>query len=146
MLFRREAPSPSENPSTATARFVPVTDSDAVEELFGQSWDAPVLLFKHDPHCAISLVAHHEVAQLQGEMEIPTINVARDKAAAREVATRTEVAHESPQVLLLHQGRAVWTANHWAITADTVATAVAEYTPIATIRDVADTLRPARPA
>jgi bacillithiol system protein YtxJ len=34
--------------------------------------------------------------------------------------------HESPQVIVLRQGRAIWSASHDAITAQAVATALQE--------------------
>ncbi len=44
----------------------------------------------------------------------------------RAVAERTGVAHESPQVIVVRDGRVAWSAAHFAITAGAVAQAVRE--------------------
>ena len=33
-----------------------------------------------------------------------------------EIAEKFEIKHESPQVLLFNNGKAVWNASHWKIT------------------------------
>lgn len=104
--------------------FTPVAAVAELEPLFAQSRDEPVILFKHDPYCPISAAAYRQMSRITGE--IPLIDVARAKDVAREVAERTGVKHESPQVLVLRDGRAAWSASHYDITADAVTEAVAQ--------------------
>lgn len=104
--------------------FAPVASVPELEPLFARSRDAPVILFKHDPVCPISAAAHRQMSRLADG--VPLIDVARAKDVAREVAERTGVRHESPQVLVLRDGRAVWSASHYDITADAVQDAVAK--------------------
>ncbi len=105
-----------------TTVFVPVADSAAMDALFARSAHEPVLVFKHDPWCIISVVAHRELSQLGGE--IPTVDVAGARALSLGLAERTGVRHESPQVLVLRDGEVVWLASHGAITAVDVARAL----------------------
>jgi monothiol bacilliredoxin len=102
--------------------FTPVTDTQALDALWEASSDAPVLLFKHDPHCGISAHAHTELARLSGD--VPTIDVEHDRAIAKAVTERTGVRHESPQAIILRDGKAVWSANHFDITAAAVTDAL----------------------
>ncbi len=99
-------------------QFSPVTDVQALEPLFERSRDEPVLLFKHDTACPISAAAHRELSRLGGG--IPLIDVERAKDVSREIESRTSVRHESPQVIMLRNGEAVWSASHFDITADAV--------------------------
>ena len=103
-------------------QFTPVATVADLEPLFARSGGEPVVLFKHDPYCPISLAAYRQMSRLGGG--IPLIDVARDREVAREVAERTGVTHESPQVLVLRDGRAVWSASHFDITADAVSGAI----------------------
>ncbi len=105
-------------------RFVPVTEQEEVEALFAASREAPVLLFKHDPYCIVSLMALQELERLGGE--IPTVNVAGSRTLSLGLAARTGVKHESPQVLVLRDGAAAWAASHGRITAGAVAEAMGE--------------------
>ena len=102
--------------------FTPVTDLDALAQLFTRSQTAPVILFQHDPYCGISRTAYCELVQLPGA--IPRVDVAHARTLSQTIALRTGIRHESPQVLVLYHGEAVWSASHGAITAASVAAAV----------------------
>ncbi len=105
--------------------FTPVTDDAALDDLFARSQDAPIVLFKHDPYCPISANAHRQLARIAGD--VPTVDVANDKAIASAVTKRTGVTHESPQVIVLRGGKAVWSASQFDITADAVNRATADH-------------------
>ncbi len=106
--------------------FTPVTGSDALNALWQQSADAPVILFKHDPSCPISSRAHRELARIAESVAV--IDVADDTATAKAVTERTGVRHESPQVIVLTNGQAAWSASHFNITADAVTAALTRAT------------------
>ena len=99
-------------------QFVPVADADTLEQVFERSQQQPVVLFKHDTMCPISARAYKELSQL--ECEIPLVEVDHAHDISREVATRTGVQHQSPQVILLRNGRSVWSASLFDITSDAV--------------------------
>jgi bacillithiol system protein YtxJ len=110
------------------APFLLVADAAALEAQFLASRTSPVVLFQHDPWCSISTAAHQALAALPWPVAL--INVARQPALSREIAERTGVRHASPQVLVLRDGVAVWSASHRAITAAAVA-AVLQQQPLA---------------
>jgi len=98
--------------------FVAVTDVGDLGRLFAASAEAPVVLFKHDYACSISARAFRELAGMPGE--VPLIDVERQRDVAAEVATRTGVKHESPQVIVLRDGQAVYSASLWNISSEEV--------------------------
>jgi bacillithiol system protein YtxJ len=102
--------------------FSPVADSAALEAQFDASHTRPVVLYLHDPWCGISSAAHQALATLPWPVAL--VDVARQPALSRTIAERTGVRHESPQVLVLRGGVAVWSASHRAITAAAVAAAL----------------------
>jgi bacillithiol system protein YtxJ len=82
-----------------------------------------LLLFKHSPRCGVSRWAHDELALLDGDEElapIAIVDVVASQALSQEVAARTGVRHQSPQLLYLEDGRVRWDISHGAITADAV--------------------------
>lgn len=103
------------------SNFSVVTTPEAVDELFERSKQTPVLVFKHDPYCPISRAAYQAMTQVEGEIAL--VDVANDRDAASAVTKRTGIRHESPQVIVLKDGRATWSASHWDITPDAVAAA-----------------------
>lgn len=112
-----------------TTTFRQITDQTEIEHLFAHSETEPVLVFKHDPWCSISLMAQRRLAKL--DREVPTIDVAGNRALSLGFADQIGVRHESPQVLVLRDGAAVWSASHGAITATAVEEALRAADPAA---------------
>ena len=105
-------------------RFVPVDDGADLDPLFERSHHEPVVVFKHDPYCSISVIAYREMTRLGHEAAI--VDVAHDRKVSREIAERTGVHHESPQVIVLRHGRVAWSASHFDISAQAVSYALEE--------------------
>lgn len=102
--------------------FVRVTDTTSLEQLADRSQEQPVVIFKHSLTCPISASAYDQMAEFQGEVTLVEVQSARELCKAIE--QRLGIAHESPQVIVLKDGRVVWNASHFKITADAVAEAV----------------------
>lgn len=79
------------------------------------SYSHPVLLLKHSVWCGISsgalfAFARHAAAELEVQHWMVTIQT---HPPVSEFITRTlHVAHQSPQLILLRDGEAVWTRSH----------------------------------
>ena len=102
--------------------FVKITDSQSFEKLLKDSNEQPVVIFKHSTTCPISSAAYREMEGYPGEIALVEVQSARD--LSREIGMRTGVKHESPQVIILRNGKAVWHASHWKITGEAVERAV----------------------
>jgi bacillithiol system protein YtxJ len=103
-------------------QFVPVADTGFFEELLSRSHEKPVIIFKHSSTCPISAAAYQQMSRIDGEIALVVVQRARE--VSREVEARTGVEHESPQTIILRNGKAVWSASHWSITSDAVSKAV----------------------
>jgi bacillithiol system protein YtxJ len=101
-----------------------------LDDLLERSKTDPVLIFKHSTQCSISGEVHHEfmdfVAKVP-ELEAALILVIENRRLSDTVAGRLGVRHESPQALLVKDGRVVWHASHWSITSETLGTALRSY-------------------
>ena len=104
----------------AATRFVPVADPDALDDWLPRAGLA--LLFLHDPGCFISRWAYREVERAGGEAAL--IDVRANPGMAGEVERRTGVGHESPQAILLKDGRVLWSASHSWVTASAITQAL----------------------
>ncbi len=102
--------------------FTSVSDMGMLDRLIEQSFQEPVVLFKHDPSCPISAAAHRELQQVPEPVSL--IDVEHETHISTEVAMRTGVQHESPQVIVLDQGRPAWSASRYEITYDAVGEAL----------------------
>lgn len=99
-----------------------IKDVESFDELASRSQNAPVVVFKHSTTCPISAAAYNEMSRFEGEVAL--VEVQRAGSLSREIAQRTGVTHESPQVLVLRMGKVVWDASHWKVKANAVQEAV----------------------
>jgi bacillithiol system protein YtxJ len=105
-------------------RFNKVSGVEVLDSLLEQSQSETVILFNHDPYCPISARAFGQMEKFDGDVAL--IDVSREKSLTREIQGRTGVRHESPQVIVLRDGRPTWSASHFQITADAVQEAASE--------------------
>ena len=96
--------------------------SSALADCLARSNGQPLFIFKHSTRCPISSGAHSEVeAYLReaGDASIPVyINyVVESRAVSNEIAQLLGIRHESPQLMLVFGGAAVWNVSHGSIRA-----------------------------
>lgn len=101
---------------------------DDLDAAIAESSQRPVLLFKHSRTCGISCEAldelHSHLAEPPAAAEYKIITVQSHRPVSDAAVTRLGVRHETPQAILLRDGRAVWTASHFRITARELARAI----------------------
>jgi bacillithiol system protein YtxJ len=99
-----------------------LSDLDMLEAAIAESRERPVLLFKHSRTCGVSAEALDELrAHLDRDGVGATykmVTVQSHRQVSDEVADRLGVRHETPQAILIRDGRPVWKASHFRITAD----------------------------
>ncbi|HXG54037.1 MAG TPA: bacillithiol system redox-active protein YtxJ [Vicinamibacterales bacterium] len=100
----------------------PLDDIAALDAAIAESLERPVLLFKHSRSCGISCEALDElnahVALAGADAAYKLITVQSHRRVSDEASTRFGIRHETPQAILLRDGRPVWSASHFRITAD----------------------------
>jgi bacillithiol system protein YtxJ len=116
-------------------------DLESLEAAIEESRERPVLLFKHSRTCGISCEAYDELHShletgASGSSEtgaagssrkLPVykvITVQSHRQVSDVAATRLGVRHETPQAILLRDGKPVWKASHFRITAAALADAL----------------------
>jgi len=102
-------------------RLTLLSDLDGLEAAIAESRERPVLVFKHSRTCGVSCGALDELlAHLDGSGEraaYKLITVQSHRPVSDAAAHRFGIRHETPQAILLRDGRAIWTASHFKITA-----------------------------
>jgi bacillithiol system protein YtxJ len=104
-----------------------VTDLTELGHIFAQSHQAPIILFLDDPYCPISRRAAAEVAALS--TPVFRVDVSGQHAISQAIEQYTGVPHASPQLLVVKDGQAVWSASHRRITADAILGVLGELGP-----------------
>ena len=103
-------------------KFFRVDNKETLDNLITASKNKPVVIFKHSTACGVSAFAYRELEKLADQVNLLEVQSARD--VSRELAALTGVRHETPQVIVLRDGKAVWNASHFAIKAAEVIKAV----------------------
>ena len=102
---------------------------DELDSLLAESGRRPLLLFKHSYSCGTSaealdqLIEHLDDARRE-EAEYAVVTVQTHREVSNAVSARLGVRHETPQALLIRDGRVVWSASHFRVTAVAVARAL----------------------
>ena len=77
------------------------------------------VIFKHSTRCPVSYDVHDEVerfAAAHPEVVVWKVDVVASRPLSQQIAHATGVTHQSPQVLVIEDGRVVWHASHYAVT------------------------------
>ena len=102
--------------------FIRIDDRATLDNLISDSMQKTVLVFKHSNACPISARAYREMQKLEDRVNLIEIQAVPD--LSREVESLTGIRHESPQVILLRDGKAVWNASHFDVNAASVSKAL----------------------
>jgi bacillithiol system protein YtxJ len=110
-------------PMSPQQAFAALERTEQLDALVHSSFSRPALIIKHSPACGTSFQALDELEehreQLDG-LDVHLIDVLRQRALSQTIASRFQIRHESPQVLLLVNGHVQWNASHFGVTADRV--------------------------
>ncbi|MGI8789119.1 MAG: bacillithiol system redox-active protein YtxJ [Pyrinomonadaceae bacterium] len=100
------------------ARFNEIQNVEELDQLFEKSNEQPIVLFKHSVTCPISAGVYQEISNADADVNL--IVVQRAKNVSDQIAARTGVRHESPQAFVLKNGKVVYHASHYDITAQDI--------------------------
>jgi len=105
-----------------------LTNLDELDAALARSAAGPILIFKHSPTCGISAQAHEEVGALLTDSgwrtEVCLVVVQEGRHVSNEIATRLNLRHASPQVLLVQDGVVQWHASHFRVTGQAIRAAL----------------------
>jgi bacillithiol system protein YtxJ len=72
-------------------------------------------VYKHSTTCPVSANALSEVRAGSATLPVYQVNVREQRELSHWVADAFHVGHESPQLILIREGKAVKVWNHWEI-------------------------------
>jgi bacillithiol system protein YtxJ len=114
----------SSQSSSRSNGFVELRDTDSLDRFLTESNGFPAIIFKHSVTCGMSARAHGQMSQIERPIGLVIVQTAR--AVSDEIAARTGIEHETPQVFILREREVLWTASHGQIRAEAVEAALLE--------------------
>lgn len=95
-----------------------------LDDVAEQSFKKPVAIFKHSTRCSISRFVWN---QFQKEYDIPNdkielyfLDLLAHRSISDEVAQKFNVVHQSPQLIVIKDGKVVFSASHEDINANSL--------------------------
>ena len=99
----------------------PLTEANQLASLVQESHEHPVLIFKHSTTCSISAAAKAKIERQWPEASLPAdsalyyLDLLRFRPISAQLAQEFGVQHESPQLLLIQDGKCTYHASHMGI-------------------------------
>ncbi|GAA3998408.1 bacillithiol system redox-active protein YtxJ [Hymenobacter fastidiosus] len=107
----------------------PLTQVEQLTDIVQESHEQPVLIFKHSTTCSISAAAKSKLERQWpdanlSDVKIYYLDLLRFRPISAEIASTFGIRHESPQLLLIHNGECRYDASHMGIRLSDVKQAV----------------------
>ncbi|WP_322905248.1 bacillithiol system redox-active protein YtxJ [Paenibacillus campi] len=105
------------------ANVTELTTIEQLNEAIDHTAQKPLLVFKHSTRCPISAGAYQQFQSYLGsqpneDVDYSLIYVVENRDVSLAAADALDVQHQSPQVILIKEGKPVWDTSHSSITAD----------------------------
>ncbi len=100
--------------------WIPLTALVQLDEIMSLSNEKPVVIFKHSTRCSVSRMA---LKQFENEFNLSDkitpyfLDLLEHRDVSNEIASRFNVYHQSPQLILIKDGKAIFNASHSEIEA-----------------------------
>jgi len=113
------------NPSSfSKLNWILLKDLGQLNEIITISHEKPVVIFKHSTRCSVSRMA---LKQFENEFDLDSLDqkvllyfldLLEYRGISNEIAARFNVIHQSPQLLLIQNGKSVYAVSHSDIDAE----------------------------
>ncbi|MGC6433602.1 MAG: bacillithiol system redox-active protein YtxJ [Crocinitomicaceae bacterium] len=104
--------------------WINLNSSEQLNEIIEQSNESAVLLFKHSTRCSISSMAKSRFEKewkLDNEVcQTYYLDLITFRPISNEIAEKTGVEHQSPQVIVLKNKEVIYQASHNGIDANEI--------------------------
>jgi bacillithiol system protein YtxJ len=102
--------------------WIPLTSEAQLDEIVAKSAEKTQVIFKHSTRCSISAVAQQRLqkGKFPEDIDIYYLDLLSYRTISNKIAERFQVHHESPQVLVIKDGKCVYDESHLAISVDEI--------------------------
>ncbi len=101
--------------------WIPLTSLDQLDEIEKKSAARPQFIFKHSTTCGISRMVlklfKGSYTLQDGQADLYYLDLHSYRDVSNEIASRFQVLHQSPQLLVIKNGTTVANTSHGAISA-----------------------------
>ena len=101
--------------------WVPLKDAQEWANILSSSREKAQIVFKHSTRCSISLLAKSRLEKyFREEDSFYLLDLLNYRSISNTIASDLQVEHQSPQVLVIHDGKCIYHVSHSGIEYDEV--------------------------
>ena len=95
---------------------------EQLNEIIDKSKNTPQVIFKHSTRCSVSSMAKNRLDKKENPkgVDFYYLDLIKFRSISNKIAADFNVAHKSPQVLIIKDGRSVYDESHSGITMDDI--------------------------
>lgn len=107
-----------EKQSASKVGWIQLTDLGQLNEIIDLSTQKSVAIFKHSTRCSVSRMV---LKQFENEFDLQDkvvpyfLDLLEHRDISNEIASRFGVQHQSPQLIVIKDGKAIYNASHESI-------------------------------
>ena len=120
-LFKNTFGSLEQDASISKIGWKQLTDLSELDTIVEESNKKPVLIFKHSTRCSVSRMVLKQFENefvLQDKIKPYFLDLLQHRAISNEIASQFGVQHQSPQLIIIKNGKAIYNASHESIAAE----------------------------
>ena len=105
----------------SNVNWIPLTNLAQLNDIESMSNVKPIVIFKHSTRCSISRFALKQFEReydLDENVDAFFLDLIEHRDVSNEIASKFGVYHESPQLILIKNGKAVYDVSHSDINAE----------------------------
>lgn len=98
--------------------------TEQIDAIISESHRRPQIIFKHSIYCSVSSRAYQRLNSIGAEIgekaDIYYLDVINSRPVSNAVAERFRIPHESPQLLIIRNGKVSWHESHSGVQSDAI--------------------------
>lgn len=104
--------------------WIELTEMNTLDEIAEISHEKPVAILKHSTRCGISRMVLKQFEEdynlKEEEVKLYFLDLLQHRDISNKIASKFNVPHESPQLIIIKNGKAVYDASHSQVKADSI--------------------------
>jgi bacillithiol system protein YtxJ len=102
--------------------WIPLNDETQLDEILAASNNIPQVIFKHSTRCSISSMAKNRLDRKNAPdgINFYLLDLIKYRSISNRIAEIFNVSHQSPQVLVVQNGKCIFNESHSGIDFDEI--------------------------